>query len=441
MSFSALIFLLAVTAGFVLAFTTHPFYGLLAYIFIYFNIPDPRYHWWALDVPQIRWSLLGAIMLGLACIVRKERLASVGVFSSPSIKWLMAFFLYSIVISPFALSTHLHMEKLYDLLVYLVIVFFIVKCLTDFHKYEWFVSLYVICCTWLAWLARTQGHRFHGRLEGIGTPDSADANSLAALLLTAVPFFVIYVIHGKKYQRIISLLCMPVLINGIVLCSSRGAFLGLVAVILALIVLERNKVYRKRMVIGALLTAAMLIYLMDPVYKVRLRTLRDPSTEGSGLRVRYWKAGIRMALDHPLGAGGEGFHILSRQYLPSELLSRDLGVRSSHNTYILVLVENGFIGFVLYGMLIVSTLRLLHLARRKISEKDYTLSQQRQGMANQIYIHSVALEGSIVGFLVTSMFIDRIYYEPIYWIIATSLCIYSYATKLVEEKEYDYVGG
>ncbi len=426
MSFSALIFLLAVTAGFALAFITHPFYGLLAYIFIYFNIPDPRYHWWALDVPQIRWSLLGAIVLSLACIVRKNRLASVKVFSSPNIKWLVAFFLYSVVISPFALSPQMHMEKLYDLLVYLVIVFFIVKSLTDFHKYEWFVWLYIICCTWLAWLARVQGHRFHGRLEGIGTPDSADANSLAALLLTAVPFFVIYIIHGKKYQRIISLLCMPILINWIVLCSSRGAFLGLVAVILALIALEQNKVYRKRMVIGALLTAAMLIYLIDPVYKERLTTLRDPSTEGSGLRMRYWKAGIRMALDHPLGAGGEGFHILSRQYLPKELLSRDLGVRSSHNTYILVLVENGFIGLVLYGILIVSTLRLLHLARRKILEKDFTVSQRRQRMANQVYLHSVAIECSIVGFLVTAVFIDRLYYEAIYWIIAISLCIYYY---------------
>ncbi|MCK4821685.1 O-antigen ligase family protein, partial [bacterium] len=184
------------------------------------------------------------------------------------------------------------------------------------------------------------------------------------------------------------------------------------------------------------------IYLMDPVYIKRLMTLgqaKDTSiseTKG-GTRILFWAAGLDMVKDHPLGTGGGGFQDLSPYYLPEELLgtSRGKTARSSHNTYILVMVEQGPVGLAIFIGFIGSTFLLLHRARRKIlnkylSDKIANVTKAHEHLFGQI----VALESSIAGLLVGSIFVDRLYFEPLYWLCALASVLY-YLTESRDELE------
>lgn len=86
----------------------------------------------------------------------------------------------------------------------------------------------------------------------------------------------------------------------------------------------------------------------------------DNSAEG---RIVQMKAGLRMFASHPLGVGHRGFATLSPKYLDSIYLTES-GARSSHNTFISTLVEQGLPGAILFSMLWLWVLKSCLLARR-----------------------------------------------------------------------------
>ena len=432
MSISALAFLALSIGGLLFGFIYHPIYALLSYIFIYFNIPNPSFHWWATEVPQFRWSLIAAIVLGIVCFFQRDKLSNLTIKDSRNAKWLVILLLLMIIISPFGVNPSRSFERVYDFFRYVVAFIFVIKCVSDLKKYEYIIYLYLLSCFHMSWIAWRFGRRVSGRLMGIGTPDAFDVNLIALLLLTSVPFIVSFILHGKKHQKIAGILIAPFVLNGIVLCSSRGAFIALITTIIVFFMLDKLPKIRWKVFWGCLGGLLLFIYLMDPVYIKRIMTLgqaKDTSiseTEG-GTRIIFWAAGLDMVKDYPFGAGGRGFQDLSPYYLADELLTKSgerIG-RSSHNTYILVLVEQGPLGLAIFIGFIGSTFLLLHRARRKIltkylSDKIVNKDKGHEHLFGQI----VALESSIAGLLVGSIFVDRLYFEPLYWLCALAPVLY-----------------
>ncbi len=70
MSITALGFLGVYAIGLVLAFVRHPRYGLFAYLWVFYNHPPSR--WWGEQLPDVRWSLIAAIVTMLAIAVHRE---------------------------------------------------------------------------------------------------------------------------------------------------------------------------------------------------------------------------------------------------------------------------------------------------------------------------------------------------------------------------------
>ena len=129
--------------------------------------------------------------------------------------------------------------------------------------------------------------------------------------------------------KLVAALAGALTVNAIVLCRTRGAFLGLVAGLLAALVLApRTRRFRIHLLL--LLGGIAAFALTDPHYWTRMMTMTsmeslhaDKATQG---RFDIWFASISMLGDYPLGVGLGNFTSMVGFYDPT------LWKRSSHNT-------------------------------------------------------------------------------------------------------------
>jgi len=67
MSLTAVFFVLVFFGAILLTFTRGPIFGVLAYMWTFYNHPPSR--WWGESLPDLRWSLLAAAATLLALIM------------------------------------------------------------------------------------------------------------------------------------------------------------------------------------------------------------------------------------------------------------------------------------------------------------------------------------------------------------------------------------
>ena len=88
--------------------------------------------------------------------------------------------------------------------------------------------------------------------------------------------------------------------------------------------------------------------------------------------------------------------------------------REAHSLYFTLIPEFGAVGTILYIWMVLSSLKNLRFIRKKMREHH----QQSEGdpyFPERIRYLTLALEGSLVGFLVSGVFISVLYY-PHFWI-------------------------
>lgn len=420
----ALLFLTIFAVCGIAAMTTSPKYALYLYIFVYFCMNE-RVNWWITEIPTLKWSLLATVILVISCIIHaKKRDKEINIAYCAPLKWLIAFFLLMIALLPFVVYPDISSVYVYYFFRYIVAFIIIIIVIDDWSTYKWFVWLYLSGCFYFSFYAYQFPIRVNGRLEGIGPPDANDSNMLAALLVTTIPFIVNRIINSSWLIRIVSIVYLVFIMNAIILCSSRGAIIGIIVSIGIYVIFEENKKIKLGLLLGSILSIFAFFYLSDDVVFVRLSTLRDPSVEGSGGRVAMWAYVFNMFKDYPFGAGGRSIAYMSPRYLPEYMLSNN-GLRAAHNTFLTVLVEQGFLGLFLFLGFLSSTFRGLHKLRTRLVVK--LNSDNVLDAIKDIYMDAGALISSLAGLLVCSFFIDRIYFEPLYWLCALSCVLVGFS--------------
>jgi len=391
---------------------TNPLISLINYQLVYFaNVENT---WWAANLPHLRWSLIAAGFLAFSCLFNSASLNDNNVFRHIPTKLLLLFLFYMILISPFAFQKDLHLEYLNKYWKLVLIYLLIIWAVSNYKSYRYLIWSYLAGISYFGWLTYENRHCMHGgRLEGsfIGGPDCVDANMLGAVLITSIPFLILYLIKGNKVEKIFSLCSLPFILNGIILINSRGAFVGLGTGILLLIILAKGIKTKYQMIFGSLVGIIIFLYLADPRFWERMDTLSDPSIHGAGLRMIYWKAGIKMFLERPFGSGGRGFLALSPYYLSPEYLASGFGVRAVHNTFIQALVEYGIVGILLFVAFLFFTIKSLNKIRKGGDPED------------RYNLEATALMTALSSFLTAAIFINRLYSETLYWLCAYAMVL------------------
>ena len=224
-----------------------------------------------------------------------------------------------------------------------------------------------------------------------------------------LPLIVAFIVAlGKKWptwQRWFGWASAATAVTGIVASSSRGALLGLAAVIFW-ILLKSKKRFRALLIAGVLGTA---VYAITPeTQKMRMQAAGGDETSVS--RTTAWKQGIEMMQDYPiLGIGYKnwtkyhdtkyGYHILP------------------HNIFIEAGSELGYSGLFSFLALIGCTF-YVNRRTRKIAAL-----YPEEGRFFLYMAHG--LDGALVGFLASGFFITVLYY-PFFWInFATTAALYN----------------
>ncbi len=410
MSLTALFFVGAFFAFAGLAFVRHPIFGLFAYMLAFYMGPDTA--WWGESLPNLRWSLLSAIVTMAAVVVYPGSKDRVPWHRHASSRVLIVFTLWLWLQTPVALGPGYHLFFATLFTKYVVMFALVYAALDDSKRIRQFLVAHILGCFYWGYLA-WQTHS-GGRLETIGTGDVAGSAFASMHVSTALAFAGFFFLFFAKWERWISFLAIPFIVNSIILMQTRGAFVGLVgAAPMAMLLVPPS--FRKRIFPYLGLGVVLVFIVADDEFWERMSTIKPADDTGmmeasAASRLDIAEANLRMFLDHPLGVGHRGNDLLSPQYMPSYLLTAKDGkaVRSAHNTVMAILVDHGVIGIVLIAMFHIQITRaILRLRRRHIDD----VSVQALALV-------AALGTALVVYWINGQFANMAKAEIVIWIAA-----------------------
>ncbi|WP_336143061.1 MULTISPECIES: O-antigen ligase family protein [unclassified Marinobacter] len=255
-----------------------------------------------------------------------------------------------------------------------------------------------------------------------------DENDVCLFLVVGLPFCWYYhkLSGERQLKRWLALGAAALAIAAIVMTSSRGGFLGLMAVV-GMILLFSKKPVRNILlstILAGVLGGVAMNFVPDD-YVADMKTITDKENSTRNLRFLHWTTAWEIFKDNPIfGVGPQNYPWTSARYFHLspfyEEGARGRAGRQSHSLYFSLIPEMGFAGILIYFALTVSFYKR-GLRIRSVYKKTYlsqTQSKQRideeSRKSEATVLFATALLASMTGFLVSATFISVLYY-PIFW--------------------------
>jgi len=261
----------------------------------------------------------------------------------------------------------------------------------------------------------THDARIAGRIKGL----FENSNDLGLHLVTMIPIAVALGLGGRNpLKKLLYFGGAALMVAAVIVTFSRGGFIGLVA--MALIMVRRLGKKNRVATTGAMVFAVILFLAFAPgAYSGRLSSILNSSadlTGSSSQRTEVLKRSFWVMLRYPLlGVGIGNFRHKSPQNL------------ETHNAYTQVGAEMGIATMVVYILFLVHPIRRMRLVENE--------SQSKQDQLRFYYL-AIGLQGSLVGFMVSSFFGAVAYQWYVYYLVAYAVCLHRlYIMKFQPEKE------
>jgi hypothetical protein len=423
-SLTAIAFLLSYAAGCMLAFVRHPIYGLITYVAVMYLHPPSR--WWGSDLPSVRWSLLAAVITLLALVVGRTAVSQRSFFSQGFVIGFIGFLGWLVLQQFWALDPTMHWELTTLSFKYLLLMALMYKCIDSESNLRLFLWANVLGCLYFGSIALTQ--YTGGRFEGFGGPGIGESNAAGVQVVTGIFSIGALFLASGLAARAALFAIAPFVVNALVVTVSRSAFLALgVAGVVFNFFTPRK--YRKFVVLCSVLGLVLFVMLTNPLYWSRIGTIMAGGEEiegvdtGSG-RLVLIEAQFEMAAGHPLGCGHRCTAVLSPYYLDDRYLTGrgETRARSSHNTFMSLLVEQGIPGAIFYILLTVWTLLTLRKLRK--------LTKLQSGL---IATSTAATASTLVAVMIGDLFVDYLKNEARIWFIALAMVLVNLAEQNAKE--------
>lgn len=270
---------------------------------------------------------------------------------------------------------------------------------------------------------------YDGRLRGPGGI-YIDTNSFGLLFVIAAPFF-IYVGSTFKnaFIRYGFWLCVPLIWHAAFLTGSRGALLSLGISTLFIAWQYRSKTF-----------SAVLVLLFMGAVATQAGQVLDRTTDTVNTEERFedkpldprilsWIVGLNIMKDYPLlGVGTGRFQQAYPRYQEGYNYV-------AHNTFLQFTANAGLpVGILMIsiGIMLWRKLKRRPSPDREILEEAAFENDEHE--LHRFYSLRKACVASLVAFLVGSLFLDLMIWEPLYYLLAFLVCSFSIEDKLSEER-------
>jgi O-antigen ligase len=377
---------------------------------------------------RIRPALL-LFMFAVGCVLLKPSLVKTNLlFRTWPPKVLVALGIMACISVPFGISMGgSAMFILTEFSKVLVFGLFLMAAMRRSGDVRAFVWAYVISCTILVGfamfgfgLSQVAGSGV-ARLQGLYTYDS---NDLGLVLMVGLPLAIlVFQTETAKWAKIVSGGTIAGIGVAVALSGSRGAFLGLVCVGLALLVVLKQISVAKR--IGFVMAVGIaLMIAAPPGYWEQMQTLTNPTADYNwdaryGRR-QVWMRGLGYFASNPITGIGAGNYGRAEGTIsgPAQNFENRVGERLkwsvAHNSFVEVLAEMGLPGFFLWSSLVFGGMVSLVRLRKRLPQ-SWARGDPEQRF---LYGATVYVPISLIGFASTAFFVSFTYQDPIYILAA-----------------------
>lgn len=249
-----------------------------------------------------------------------------------------------------------------------------------------------------------------------------DENDFCMVMNMAVPFgyFLLFsatgVVQKMKYLGFLGTFILAAMAT-----LSRGGFLGLASVAAYCWYRSPKKLNALIVVVVAVL---FMLVLAPERYWDEIASSTSEETMGAegtgGARLYTWGIGMEMFLHNPIiGIGQSNFPWTIDLYEAGRTFhTRSFGGRVAHSAWVTLISELGLVGIVIIGAMLLQCYKDLKLVRMRFAPME---SRQKHGQIVQVgedvraYL-ARAMEGSLIGFIVSGVFISVLWY-PSLWIM------------------------
>ncbi|MDI3461620.1 MAG: hypothetical protein OJF50_000441 [Nitrospira sp.] len=249
-----------------------------------------------------------------------------------------------------------------------------------------------------------------------------DENDFCMVMDMVVPFayFLLFSVTSAA-QKMKYLAFLGTYLLAAMATLSRGGFIGLAAA--GAYCWYRSPKKGKALVV--LLIAVMFMALFAPqTYWDEIASTTSDETMGEegtgGARLYTWGIGIDMFLHNPIiGVGQSNFPWTIGEYEAGQTFhDKSFAGRQAHSAWVTVIAEFGLAGIVIVGGMLFQCYRDLAFVRKtfarpRMGEKHGQI--MKQGEDVRVYL-ARAMEGSLIGFIMSSVFISTLWY-PSMWIM------------------------
>jgi O-antigen ligase len=317
-----------------------------------------------------------------------------------------------------------------DLFSKVVVVYaLILNTLTTRARFEQFVNVVVLSCSYVAVRAvidyglgvnLVEESRVQGAGGLFGNPNDMALNMVAFLPLAIM----VMLGRARPLLRGASAIGTVALVAAIIFSKSRGGTLGLVAMIAVLLYQIRR--VRPSVAVAVIVACLVTIPLLPESFTHRMSSILNPEEDITGsreARKRLLREAYQAYLDHPVvGLGAGQFH----NYNPKE---REEIWHEAHNAWLQVASELGTVGLLVFAVIVgsgfaaglqaIRTLRRWRARRPRRSREPAELLARRE----RLQLYASAVLASLTGWVVAAMFASVAYYWTLYLVLGLAITL------------------
>ncbi len=305
-----------------------------------------------------------------------------------------------------------------DFIIYGLLPFLLYSALINtLRKQFWIFLILIVACCIIIHHGMSQKLSYNGigwagvalsqgtRITYLGFMN--DPNDLGMFLVMNIPI-VIYLKESSNsfFLKMFYLAALGGILYAIFLTNSRGALIGTFSLVVTYFYFKFGKI---KTIITSLIILPVAFVIMS---KFREIDSEEASAHG---RIEAWYEGIQMLKFRPLVGVSKGAFT-------------DHHFLTAHNSFVLIMAELGVLGYTLWFMTIVLTLKMM----LRVMGLNHELYETYETLKEDI-LSAKCLFFSLIGFLSTAFFLSRSYVVFLYLFLGLMCAVFARVATQIPE--------